>query len=269
MCQSTETIMIPKIIHAIWLGNNEMPGDQKQFVEGWKKKMPDWEIKVWGDDDLKDFGKGIPFVDDLKRDKKYGFISDWYRLYLVYTYGGVYIDTDVEVLKSFDDLLASHFFLSYIVDSSLQIAIFGAEKGNKSVLDLLHFLESDYEKTKKVRVSNEWVTKYFLDTYPDFKLNGKEAHLSNGIDIYPMTYFDSPKSIFDFSKKGGYSIHYCAGSWMKNGDPSNKISFKQKLKAAIKKITPKFAFRQRFYRLHKKQKEKYPYYDIYLKAKGK
>ena len=74
--------------------------------------MPDWEIKIWGDDDLKDFGKGIPFVEDPKREKKYGFIGDWYRLYLVYTYGGVYNDTDVKALKSFDDLLTSHFFLS-------------------------------------------------------------------------------------------------------------------------------------------------------------
>lgn len=212
-----------------------MPADQKQFVEGWKKKMPDWEIKVWGDNDLKDFGKGIPFVENLKRNKKYGFISDWYRLYLVYTFGGIYIDTDVEVLKPFDELLTSHFFLSYIVESSLQIAIFGAEKGNKNVLDLLHFLESDYEKTKKIRVSNEWVTKYFLDTYSDLKLNGKKAHLSNGIDIYPMTYFDSPKSIFDFSKKGGYSIHYCAGSWMKKATRQTRSVSSKSLKPLSKR----------------------------------
>ena len=261
--------MIPKIIHALWLGKKEMPADQKLFVEGWKKKMPDWEVKVWRDEDLENLGKGIPFVEELKEKQKWGFISDWYRLYLVYTYGGVYIDTDVEVTKPFNDLLDAKFFLSYIVDSSLQIAIFGAEKGNQCVFDLLHFLESDYEKTKEIRVSNEWVTKYFLDNYQDFQLNGKEAHLSNGIDIYPMTYFDSPKSIFDFSKKGGYSIHYCAGSWMKKGEPRGKTGLKAKIKAIIKKITPQFVIRQRNYLTHKKQKKYYPYYDVYLKTIGK
>ena len=260
--------MIPKLIHAVWFGEKPIPADQLKYIESWKKKLPDYQIKIWRDKDLEGLGNNVEFVKFCKEKKKYGFIADWYRLYLVHEYGGIYLDTDVKVYKSFNDILTSRFFLSFIVDSSLQIAVFGAEKGNSVVSDMLSFLERDFAESKTLRVSNEWVTKYFLDNFPDFKLNGLEQHLEAGIDIYPKTYFDTYPSIFDFSGKGGYSVHFCAGSWLKkeNGEPVNT---KQKITRFIKKVTPPFIIHQRNYLSHVEQVKNYPYYNVYLQTTSK
>lgn len=255
--------MIPKIVHAIWLGDKPIPPEYNSYINGWKQILPDYKIKIWHDSDFDGIGDENEFLEYCKQNRKYAFLSDWYRLYILYEYGGIYIDTDVKVLKKFDDFLASKFFLSFIVDSSLQTAIFGAEKGNEIIKKLLVYLEEEFSKDGTLKSNNEWVTKYFLDNFPDFKLNGHEQHLKCGVDIYPKTYFDAYPSIFDFSGKGGYSVHFCAGSWIEKKEAADNPA-KEKLKKVIKSITPDFVFRQRNYINHVKQAKEYPYYDVYL-----
>lgn len=260
--------MIPKFVHAIWLGDRLLPAEYEKNIDGWQKVLQGYQIKVWRDNDLEGIGKDIPFVKYCRENNKYAFLSDWYRLYLIYTYGGIYIDTDVEVYKKFDDLLSSAFFLSFIVDSSLQMAIFGAEPNNSFIKDLLSHLETNFLEGLPLVANNQWVTKYFLDSFPDFKLDGREQHLKCGIDIYPKTFFDTYPSIFDFSKKGGYSVHFCAGSWIENKEGGKNTNV-LRLKNKIKKIMPKFMVRQINYLSHVRQAKDYPYYSVYLDTKHK
>lgn len=95
--------MIPKVIHYCWFGKNEIPDNLKRCIESWKKKLPDYEICRW-DESNYDINK-CEYIREAYSEKKWAFVSDYARLDICYTYGGIYLDTDVEVIKSFDDLL--------------------------------------------------------------------------------------------------------------------------------------------------------------------
>lgn len=120
--------MIPKIIHLCWLSGDPFPKKIQLCIESWKKFCPDYEIMLW---DTKRFDvNSMPWTKQAFEVKKYAFAADYIRLYAVYNYGGIYLDSDVEVFKSFDDVLDLPYFVCQEIDSkSLELAAFGAEKG--------------------------------------------------------------------------------------------------------------------------------------------
>ena len=100
--------MIPKIIHYCWFGKGLMPQSQKKCIEGWKKLMPDYQFMLW---DESTFNVNIcDFTVAAYKKKKYAYVADVARLYALSEYGGIYLDTDVEVFKRFDDFLKYDFF---------------------------------------------------------------------------------------------------------------------------------------------------------------
>lgn len=245
--------MIPKIIHACWFGNAEMPQEQKEYIEGWRKLHPDYEIKIWDDEAFKEYLDDSLFVREAIQKKKYGFFSDYFRFTVLYKFGGIYVDTDVEMFKNLDEFLNCKMFMGFIFDSSIGTALFGTEKGNPLMLEWLKILEDDYEKKGGFTVSNDWITKYFLEHFEDFRLTGARQSLECGIEIYPKDYFERYK--VDKKSKGGYAEHHCYGSWNDN----KKVPF---WKRALKKILP----RKIISRLgHKQILKKTPYYGLYLK----
>lgn len=243
--------MIPKIIHACWLGKAEMPEEQKVYIEGWTKLHPDYEIKIWTDETFQKYYDDSKFVKDSIAKKKYGFLSDYFRFVVLYEFGGIYIDTDVELLKNLDCFLNCKMFMGFIFDSSIGTALIGCEKNNPLMLEWLKILESDYEKNNNFTVSNDWITKYFIDNYHDFLLNGKRQSLQCGIELYPKDYFERLK----INKKslGGYAEHHCYGSWNDKKTPF--------VKRLLKLILPR---RLVSYLGHKKFLKKTPYYNKYL-----
>lgn len=247
--------MIPKIIHACWLGNGEMPDDQKEYIEGWKKLHPDYEIKIWTDETFNEYLDDSLFVKEALERKKYGFLSDYFRFTVLYKFGGIYVDTDVEMLKNLDEFLNCKMFMGFIFDSSIGTALFGTEKGNPLMLEWLKILEEDFEKKKDFTVSNDWITKYFLDNFSDFRLNGKRQSLECGIEIYPKDWFER----FQTNKKsgGGYAEHHCYGSW----SDDKSVPF---YKRFLKKILPRKWISVLG---HKQVLKKTPYYKVYLKHK--
>ena len=120
--------MIPKVIHLCWLSGDPYPPMIQSCIETWKKYCPDYDIMLW---DTKQFNvNSIPWTKQAFEAKKFAFAADYIRLYAVYNYGGIYLDSDVEVLKSFDDVLELPYFVCQEVDSnSIELAAFGAEKG--------------------------------------------------------------------------------------------------------------------------------------------
>ena len=101
--------MIPKIIHFCWLSTDEYPKLIKKCIESWKVKLPDYEFILW---DTNRFNvETTIWTQQAYKSKKYAFVSDYIRLLAVYKYGGIYLDTDVEVLKNFDDLLNLPYFI--------------------------------------------------------------------------------------------------------------------------------------------------------------
>jgi mannosyltransferase OCH1-like enzyme len=132
--------MIPKIIHFCWLSNDEYPELIKKCMATWKTKLPDYEFVLW---DAKKFDlESTLWTKQAFETKKYAFASDYIRLYAVYTYGGIYLDTDAEVVKSFDDLLDLPYFIGQEHIGNIEAAVFGAEKGTDWLADCLKYYDN-------------------------------------------------------------------------------------------------------------------------------
>ena len=101
--------MIPKIIHYCWFGRNPLPESAVKCINSWKKYFPDYEIKEWNEDNFE--VNIIPYTREAYEAKKYAFVSDYARMWILYHHGGLYFDTDVEVVKPLDDIIRGGNFL--------------------------------------------------------------------------------------------------------------------------------------------------------------
>ena len=118
--------MIPKVIHYCWLSGDPIPEKLQRCMDSWKKFLPDYEFVLW---DLERFDiKTSQWVKEAFEARKYAFAADYIRLYAVYNYGGIYMDMDVEVVRPFDDLLASPYILGLESEKGVEAGVFGAER---------------------------------------------------------------------------------------------------------------------------------------------
>ena len=108
--------MIPKVIHYCWFGRNPLPESAIRCINSWKKFFPDYEIKEWNEDNFD--VNIIPYTSEAYEAKKYAFVSDYARMWILYHYGGLYFDTDVEVIKNMDDIVAKGSFMGIEVEYS-------------------------------------------------------------------------------------------------------------------------------------------------------
>ena len=135
---------IPKIIHYFWFGKKELPNIFNKCIESWKKYCPDYEIKLWTEDNFDvDI---IPYCKQAYQKKRYAYVSDYARLYVLYNYGGIYLDIDVEMLKNIDDLLVNECFMGFEEGNKVAPGlILGTVKGNENIKNIMNI----YEKYKK------------------------------------------------------------------------------------------------------------------------
>lgn len=212
--------MIPKIIHYFWFGKNSIPMEHQKYMESWKKYCPDYEIRLWNENNY-DIHKN-QYMEQAYRVGKYGFVPDYARLDIIYQYGGFYLDTDVELLKSLDglrDYPAVMGFERY--ENVVRVANgqgFGAEKGNPGIKELMeiyryrNFIKRD--GTYNLQTSTGLITNCLRRN--GLELNGEKQEVM-GITILPEDYFCPIK----YSSQGNkvvitdhtYSIHYFAASW--------------------------------------------------------
>lgn len=133
--------MIPKKIHYIWLGKNAKDRASQICINSWKRNLKDYEIIEWNEDNLPldEIAQNNLFFAKCREYKLWAFMSDYLRLWVLYREGGIYMDTDVQVIKSFDDLLNNPMFLGYEMNDYIGTGIIGAEKKNPFVGALLDF----------------------------------------------------------------------------------------------------------------------------------
>ena len=108
--------MIPKIIHYCWFGRNPLPESAIKCINSWKKFFPDYEIKEWNEDNFD--VNIIPYTKEAYEAKKYAFVSDYARFWILYHHGGLYFDTDVEVIKAMDDIIELGPFMGVEVEAT-------------------------------------------------------------------------------------------------------------------------------------------------------
>ena len=207
---------IPKTIHYCWLGRNSKPKSVLKCIESWKKYCPDYEIIEWNEDNL-DISSHL-YSKQAYDAKSWAFATDYFRLWIVYTYGGIYLDTDVQIIKSLDPLLKNKAFMGF--ESEEQIASglgFGAEAGsaflaeNMKIYESLEYLNKDgtYNRLPAPAYSTEVARSYGLtnDT-------GKIQHVLD-LTCYPREYF-CPKDYFTGRlriTRNTYTIHHYDSTW--------------------------------------------------------
>ena len=122
--------MIPKIIHYCWFGGNPLPKDAQECLSSWKKYLPDYEIKVWNESNFD--VNCCPYVKGAYEQRKFAFVSDYARFWVLYKEGGLYFDTDVEVIRNVDHIIAAGNFMG--IEKSL-----ATQKPDSSILHVKSF----------------------------------------------------------------------------------------------------------------------------------
>ena len=211
---------IPKIIHYCWFGDNPMPDSAITCIESWKKMCPDYKIKIWNEDNY-DISK-CKFMKEAYEEKKYAFVADYARLDIIYNYGGIYLDTDVEVIKSFDFLLNYKGFASFDDDSLINTGLgFGAvEKCYfiKENLEAYHNLSFAEYLNKLNSITCPTITTKVMEKY-GLILNGKTQIIDDFIFLSkdymcPLNFYNGNLTI----SPNTISIHKFSMSWMSEKD---------------------------------------------------
>lgn len=265
---------IPKIIHYCWFGGKPIPEDLQKCIDSWSM-LEGYKVMRWDESNCS-FDEN-EFVRKTYAEKKLGFIGDYYRLKAVYEYGGIYLDTDVKVCKSFDSLLQYPAFLNFIFDCSVGSAIIGAKPGNPFIKELLDMYDATtFGKNESGKVfewkddklvvdgyatSNYYYTYYILKHYPKFRLNNKFQDMGDFV-IFPKEYFE----IGTLTNKH-YAVHLCAGEWRMKTDDSKTL--KNRIKLTLKKHPFIFDRVQIIVRKKRydKLKKDIPFYPCYLAQK--
>lgn len=222
--------MIPKVIHYCWFGRNPLPPLAIKCIESWKKYLPDYEIKEWNEDNFD--VNIIPYTKEAYEAKKYAFVSDYARFWILYKYGGLYFDTDVEVIKPIEDIISNGSYMgserliklspdlcrkdspAIAVNPGLGLAAVPGLKFYKLMLDnyaVLRFIAPDGTLNTKT------VVQYTTELLMNYGL--KETNVIQkcmDIWIYPSEYF-CPKSYENgklYLTDNTRTIHHFAASWL-------------------------------------------------------
>lgn len=209
--------MIPKIIHYCWFGGNQLPDEVKKYMETWKRYCPDYEIKEWNESNF-DINQN-QYCREAYEAKKWAFVSDYARLKVLYDYGGIYMDTDVEVCKSFGDLLGYNAWLGFEAGNQIQTGVIASCKKNKWIENLLDFYKSKhfnrqngtYDTTTNVTT----ITRITKDKY-NINLNNKFQVFGENNALFPFEFFCAKSTEDGKVKKSNntYTIHHFSGSWL-------------------------------------------------------
>jgi mannosyltransferase OCH1-like enzyme len=207
--------MIPKIIHYCWFGGGEMPELAQKCIVSWHKYMPDWEYKLWNEVNFD--VNSVVYTKEAYAAKKYAFVSDYVRLWALYHEGGLYLDTDVEVYKPFDDLLIHQAFAGFEGSKFVPVGtcVLASEANGiwaKEQLDFYkerHFVKPDgsFDLTTNV----QFITAKMCEQ--GFVPNGKEQDYKD-LHVFPVDYFCPKQTTGEYLRTDNtYSDHLGLGSW--------------------------------------------------------
>ena len=215
--------MIPKIIHYCWFGMKPLPHSAIKCIDSWKRFLPDYEIKEWNESNFD--VNIIPYTREAYKAKRYAFVSDYARFWILYHYGGLYFDTDVEIIRSLNDIISRGPFMGCetIVREDIPLYVnpgfgLGCEIGNPILSDLLskyaslNFILTDGKHNLKTIV--QYTSEYLIAN--GLKKKDEVQYIEKGnMYIYPKDYFNPYDCELDkiIITDNTRTIHYFAASW--------------------------------------------------------
>lgn len=219
--------MIPKIIHYCWFGQGEIPDKEKICISTWKTFFPDYEFKFWNEEN---FDYSIcPYAKQAYEAKKYAFVSDYARAKVLYEYGGIYLDTDVKVLKAFPMITAEKGFMAFERKAFLGTAIMASAPHNDNVKALLRYYQEHDFKQKDGSFDNIANVSIITDIMKEKGLKlGGEHQIVDGFEIFNREVF-YPKKLSETefqTTEETCAIHMCSNSWLSDRERkrgNNKI----------------------------------------------
>jgi hypothetical protein len=208
---------IPKVIHYVWFGEKPLPDKYRQNIEGWKRLCPDYEIKLWNEDNY-DVYK-IQYIKDAYKAGVYAFASDCARIDIINTYGGIYFDTDVELLKNIDDLLYSESFFPVSYNRCFNSGDgFGAVEGNSITQYMLEVYKNiSFYHNESPSCANGWKETVVLsERSKGLGLNNNDIEVLKDAVLYPTEYFSAYSTIYGIPivTSNAYSLHRFETSWL-------------------------------------------------------
>jgi mannosyltransferase OCH1-like enzyme len=230
---------IPKIIHYCWFGPKEIPEMERTPIKSWSEKMPDYKIMFWNEETFD--VNSVKFTKQAYEHEKYAFVSDYARLYALYTYGGVYFDTDVEVVKSLEPFMEDDVFIGFENKTMIAAGIIGAKKEAPLFKEMMeHYHEYDFED-KNGNIDTTTIVQILtkiLETKGIVKENREQ--LVDGIHIYERDIF-YPKKMDDGTfrtTERTFTIHRYAGSWLTERERKRGVSkfWRNVCRPVLKKI---------------------------------
>jgi mannosyltransferase OCH1-like enzyme len=204
--------MIPKIIHYCWFGPRELSALNKACIKSWQKLLPDYEIVLWNEDNAPDH----PYVTFALKYKKYAFAADFVRFYALNKFGGIYLDTDMELIRPFDHILLNNIFFSAYEDHGnkfVSCGVIGSIAQNKIVSKMLEKYENNYSFINVPLLLTQVMEQTIIED--DSLINIFPSYF-----FYPYNPFDEQQDIKQLMYKNikdeTYAIHHWEYSWKPN-----------------------------------------------------
>lgn len=215
--------VIPKTIHFNWFGGKPHTDLVKSCVASWEKHLPDYRIICWNEDNFKIDDQCI-YVREAYASKRFAFVSDYVQVWALSEFGGVYIDSDVEVMKNLDVFLGNRAFIGFQESGLPFTALWGSEKGHEFAQILRREYESRsgfIEEINTVLVSRLLVEHYGVDANTD-----SIQHLRDGLVLYPSDYFCVDFDLYHFDRNN-YARHHFNTSWIDNEEKPSQNFYKE------------------------------------------
>lgn len=208
---------IPKIIHYCWFGNKPLPASCRRLIATWEKNLPDYEIRRW---DEQSFDvTGSEYVKAAYDAGKFAFVSDYVRLYALKTYGGIYLDTDIEVIRDFSGLLNGHdAVFGFESEEKVMTAFMAAEADHPVIREFMAYYDRKAFDPAALEPNTVVLTDILRRS--GLRIDNRMQMLGSGSAVFPLDYFQA----YDFTKallsvtEHTCTIHRCFGSWCSPGE---------------------------------------------------
>lgn len=236
--ENNKISIIPPIIHYCWFGNGKIPIEFQKNIDTWKLCCPDYEIRCWNETNY-DITKN-KYMKQAYEMKKWGFVPDYARLDIINSYGGIYLDTDVELLRSLSDLQQYKMFCGFENEKYVNLGLgFGSVKDNPIIQEMMEiYMKTDFIDSDGI-LNTTPSPIYQTQVMEKFGIirNGRTQQVQDAVVLAPE--YLSPINGFGFGKptKNSFSIHHYAATWFDSGQQRAKDKMINNYKYVMKRIS--------------------------------